>query len=204
LRNRADVAFKAGDKSLGRSYRDASKAIESVIERHLERGGNAELLADFRQARQHIATTYSVEEALQARITGEVNAHNLAAQLRKGKPLTGDLRTIADFATSFPKVSVLFSGKPQLFSPLDFGLGAASLAASGIAAQLGAGSVAALGLAPAALIPLAATLVRPGLRKGALSEVGRRSGFPKDRIRPSGGAVLGGALSGVAGGGGGF
>ncbi len=196
LRNRADVAFNAGDKSLGRSYRDASKAIESVIERHLERGGNAEFLADFRQARQQIATTYSVEDALQGRITGEVNAANLAAQLKKGKPLSGDLRTIADFASSFPQVSTLFKGAPLKFSPLDLAVGGGSIGAAATAS--------AAGLGPAALVPLLGTLARPGMRRAALSEVGRRRGFPRDRIRPSGEAVLGGALSGVAGGGGGF
>jgi len=190
LRNRADVAFRGGDKALGNSYRAASDAIEGVLERHLGRGGEPALVDAFRQARQQIAETYSVQEALQGRITGEVSATQLAAQLKKGKPLTGELRTIADFANTFPSVSRLFVGTAQAFSPLDLG----------VAALGGTGAVTALtlGAGPAAVLPLAAGLARPLLRRGALSEVARRGGLAGETIRPTPGVVTGGALSAVA------
>jgi len=190
LRNRADVAFRGGDKALGNSYRAASNAIESVLERHLGRGGDPALVDAFRQARQQIAETYSVQEALQGRITGEVSATQLAAQLKKGKPLSGELRTIADFANTFPSVSRLFTGTAQAFSPLDLAVGGTSAGIAGTAAVLGAG--------PAALIPLAGTVARPLLRRGALSEVARRSGLSTEAIRPAPGVIPGAALSGVA------
>ncbi len=190
LRNRADVAFRGGDKALGNSYRAASDAIEGVLERHLGRGGDPALVDAFRQARQQIAETYSVQEALQGRITGEVSATQLAAQLKKGKPLSGDLRTIADFANTFPSVSKLFTGTAQAFSPLDLALGGASLGLTGTALSLGAG--------PAGLIPLAGTIARPALRRAALSEVARRSGLAGEVVRPTTGATTGAALSAVA------
>ncbi len=189
LRNRADVAFRNGDKALGNAYRAASNAIEGVLERHLARGESPALLDQFRQARQQIAETYSVEEALQGRITGEVNAANLASQLKKGKPLTGDLRAIADFANTFPSVSRLFTGTVQAFSPIDLG----------VAALGGTGAIAAgaLGAGPVAALPLAIGLARPLLRKGALSEVARRAGVAGESIRPTVGATTGGALSAI-------
>jgi len=190
LRNRADVAFRGGDKALGNSYRAASDAIEGVVERHLGRGGEPALVDAFRQARQQIAETYSVQEALQGRITGEVSATQLAAQLKKGKPLTGELRTIADFANTFPSVSRLFVGTAQAFSPLDLGVAAIGGTGAVTALTLGAG--------PAAVLPLAAGLARPLLRRGALSEVARRGGLTGETIRPTQGVVTGGTLSAVA------
>lgn len=190
LRNRADVAFRGGDKTLGNSYRAASDAIEGAIERHLSRGGDAALLDSFRQARQQIAETYSVQEALQGRITGEVSATQLAAQLKKGKPLSGDLRAIADFANTFPSISKLFVGTAQKFSPLDLGVAAIS----------GTGAIAAgaLGVGPAGILPaVIAGVSRPLLRKGALSEVARRAGVAGESTTPTAGALLGGAAGAV-------
>lgn len=192
LRNRADVAFRQGDKALGNSYRAASDAIEGVLERHLARGGDPALVDSFRQARQQIAETYSVQEALQGRITGEVSATQLAAQLKKGKPLNGDLRAIADFANTFPSVSKLFAGTAQAISPLDVAVGAIGGTTAIAAGSLGAG--------PAAILPsLAVGVARPFLRKGALSEVARRSGLAGESVRPSAGVTAGGALSAIAG-----
>lgn len=184
LRNRADVAFRGGDKTLGNSYRAASDAVEGVMERHLGRGGDPSLVDGFRQARQQIAETYSVQEALQGRITGEVSATQLAAQLKKGKPLSGDLRAIADFANTFPTVSRLFTGTAQAFSPLDLAVGGTSAGIAGTAMALGAG--------PAGLIPLAGTVARPLARRAAL----RRVAEPVDVLRPRAAAIAGAVASG--------
>ncbi len=184
LRNRADVAFRGGDKTLGNSYRAAADAVEGVIERHLKRGGDPALVDGFRQARQQIAETYSVQEALQGRITGEVSATQLAAQLKKGKPLSGELLVIAEFANTFPTVSRLFTGTAQAFSPLDLAVGGTSLGIAGTAVSLGAG--------PAGLIPLAGTVARPLLRKAAL----RKPAPSSESTRPKASAVGGALLSG--------
>ena len=82
------------------------------------------MLNKFREARQLIAKTYSVEKALNP-ATGTVNAANLAAQLKKGKPLSTELKDIAEFNLQFPKATQTteaMGSLPQL-SPLDFATG---------------------------------------------------------------------------------
>lgn len=102
LREKADVAFRAGDKQLGQSFKALSANIEDLIERHLQGIGDTEALAQLRDARQLIAKTYSVQGALNP-ATGNVNALKLGQQLSKGKPLSGDLFTIAQSAQAYPK-----------------------------------------------------------------------------------------------------
>lgn len=106
LRDKADAAFRGGDKGLGKAYREVSKAIEDVIERNLSGRGEAgaELLKQFREARQLIAKTYSVEKALNAS-TGNVNAAKLGSQLARGAPLSGDLATAGRFGQAFPRAA---------------------------------------------------------------------------------------------------
>lgn len=162
LRDKADVAYRAGDKSIGNAYKGAADAIEGVMERHLSRSGDPEALANFRNARQTIAKTYSVENAL---VGGDVSATNLAAQLKKGKPLSGPLETVARFAEEFPKAArpPQGIGSVPAFSPLDLFAGG-----GGAAAGLATGN-------PFAALPLATTLSRPLLRKTALGPIGQRS-----------------------------
>jgi hypothetical protein len=104
LRDKADKAYAGGDKGLGKAYKEVSKALEDVIERNLEAAGNADLMSKFKDARQLIAKTYSVENAFNPS-TGNVVGTKLAAQLAKKKPLSGDLLTAARFAQAFPKAS---------------------------------------------------------------------------------------------------
>lgn len=61
------------------------------------------LLARFRGARKSLAKIHSVEAALKAGKGQAVSAANLAKQLQKGAPLSGDLRTIAESAQNFPR-----------------------------------------------------------------------------------------------------
>jgi hypothetical protein len=121
LRARADQAFRGGDSEMGRAAKGAAKEIEALIERNLDAASMAQtaisqsmgrlrpegrapgvLLADFRDARQLMAQTYTVEKALNS-VTGDISAPVLARELAKGKPLSGELRDIAEAATSFPK-----------------------------------------------------------------------------------------------------
>jgi hypothetical protein len=90
-----------------------------------------QMLRDFREARQLIAKTYSVEKALNP-TTGNIDALKLASELKKGKPLSGGLKDIADFAAQFPKASQRIEGMGSLpqTSPLDWGLGAVTSAAT--------------------------------------------------------------------------
>lgn len=117
LRDSAESAYAKGDKGLGKAYRSASTALEDMLDRAAQQSGSPELVGSFRQARQQIAKSYTVENALNQG-AGTVNANKLAQQLAKGKPLSGYLKTAAQFAQAFPKATQSNVTVPA-FSPLD-------------------------------------------------------------------------------------
>lgn len=131
LRSAADDAFRTGNTDVGRAARAGAAALEDAVEDHLKTIGKPALLQEFRDARQLIAKTYSVEKALNP-ATGTVDAKNLAAQLKKGKPLSGELRSAAEFAARFPRAAQPVEGMGSLpqTSPLDWGLAASVGAAT--------------------------------------------------------------------------
>lgn len=106
LRDKASTAYGQGDKTMGKAYRAVSDAMENVIERNLSARGEdaAALLKNFRDSRQLIAKTYTVEKALND-TTGNVAAQKLGQQLTKGKPLSGELASAARFGQAFPKAA---------------------------------------------------------------------------------------------------
>jgi hypothetical protein len=108
LRDKAATAYTQGDKALGKAYREISGAMEGAIERSLARRGKdaAALLKEFRDARQLIAKSYTAEKALNPQV-GSFNAQKIATELAKGKPLSGDAKKVAEFATAFPKAAKL-------------------------------------------------------------------------------------------------
>lgn len=165
LREKADAAYGAGDKGLGKAIKEAATALEDQLERHLSTTGQpANVLTDFRDARKLIAKTYTVEGALNKE-TGTVSAQKLAAQLNKGKPLSSELEDAARFAARFPKAAQTVEGMGSLpqSSPLDWALG---------------GSLAAATSNPLAL---ASVVARPTARALALSPV------VQNRLAQSGG-----------------
>jgi len=105
--------------------------LEGTLEGYAQSLGRDDLVSDMAKARQLIAKTYSVEKALNP-TTGNVDARNLAKQLAKGKPLTGELKQAAEFAARFPKAAQTVEGMGSLpqTSPLDWatfgGIGAAT------------------------------------------------------------------------------
>jgi hypothetical protein len=118
LRAGADSAFAAGDKSKATALRSASNALENALEAHLSAAGNPDALQAFRDARQLIAQTYSIQKGLNP-TTGDVAAGALAKQLDKGKPLSGNLLTVAQTAQAFPKATQALKEAPKTISPLD-------------------------------------------------------------------------------------
>jgi hypothetical protein len=152
LRTGADDAFRSGNTDVGRASKSIANLLENSVEEHLKKTGSADLLKEFRNSRQLIAKTYSIEKVLN-QTTGSVDAVKLAGQLQKGKPLSGELRQAAEFAQAFPKAARTpeqMGSLPQ-FSPLDVTAGA------GISAIL---------QNPAYLATLG---VRPAARSAALS-----------------------------------
>jgi len=116
-----NLSWKVEDpakKALGLAQREAAGIVEDQLIRHLRAVGKDKLAGQFDKARTTIAKTYSVQSALNDS-TGNVIATKLAAQLRKGKPLSGGLERAARFAEAFPKAA-----GEQLSSPGVSGLDA--------------------------------------------------------------------------------
>lgn len=169
LRETADKAFRQGDNTLGRAAKGAATALEDQLERHLTAAGNPDAVKAFQAARQQIAKTYSVQGALNPS-TGSVSAPKLAKDLAKSKPLSGELRQIAEFSTAFPKATQALKEAPGTVSPLDWfwastaGLGSAST-------PVGAATLIARPLARAAL--LSGPAQRAALREPAPGVIAR-------------------------------
>jgi hypothetical protein len=152
LRNNADKAYRTGDNAIGKANRDAAKAVEDLLERQLTKSGyDSNAVNAFRDARQNIAKTYSIQKAMNAE-TGDIDASKLAKQLNAGKPLTGDIKTVAEFANAFPKATQNVKGSVTALSPLDYAAGGISAASSGNP------------------LALAAVAARPAVRKLLLSD----------------------------------
>lgn len=134
MREGADKAYRAGEAQSGKAYRQAAAALEDALEGHLQGLGQpgADILKGFRDARQTIAKSYTVQGALNPQ-TGAINAIKLAADLRKGKPLSGELRTIGEFGQAFPRAAQSLAESPKAISPLDvMGAGASALGMSSV------------------------------------------------------------------------
>ncbi len=177
MRESADRSFRAGENMAGKAYRHGAAALEDALEGHLQSMGQpaADMLQGFRDARQLIAKSYTVQKALNPQ-TGAVNAIKLAADLAKAKPLSGDLRTIAEFARAFPRAAQLLKEAPNATSPIDWIPAMATAAATGDAT------------------PLLGVGVRPAIRKVLLSrQVQNRAingaGTEVQRLRSSSPAI---------------
>lgn len=117
---------------LGRAQLKVAEALEDLIDRNLQAAGSRDLLTAYRDARTTLAKVYDVEKALNV-ATGNVDAQKVAKLLDKGRPLTGDLRTIAEVSKAFPKATQLQERMGSLpgVSPLDFATFGAISGASG-------------------------------------------------------------------------
>jgi len=179
LRDDADAAYRAGKNGLGKAAKGAADAIEAQLERHIERlEGPGPALQAFREARQQIAKTYSVQKALNE-TTGNVDARKLGALLERGKPLSGELRTAGEFGRAFPKAAQTLKEAPGALSPLDFG------------AAFLSGNPVALAVRPAVRnmllsAPYQAAMTTPNYAPGMVN-----------RLAASGGPALGAGLPGL-------
>lgn len=167
-RQEADAYYNAYKRSAdpeqltkAKIAKDKATSIEDSLEQYASDMGKEDLLPKLRDARQLIAKTYTVENAMN-KTTGTIDAKNLAARLQKGKPMSDELKQIGEFAQAFPKASQ----RPEIIggtigiSPLDY----AVATATGGASMLGGSDKETTGAAT-----LAALLARPGARKAVLS-----------------------------------
>lgn len=125
LRNQAKLnlsplaAADPSKQALGMAQREAAGALEDMIMRHLVANGDEEVAQMFGQARKLIAVSHTIENALNES-TGNVKATELAGQLKRGKPLSGELEIAAKFAQAFPKAAREVTESMPGISPLDF------------------------------------------------------------------------------------
>lgn len=161
LRKDANKAYGNSDKSMGDTYKGAADVLENAIEAHLAKIGEVGKLQKFRDARQLIAKTYTVGDALNP-ATGTVDAQKLAVALKTGEPLTGELKQIGRFGNAFPnatKTTERMGSLPQI-SPLDIVPAALTGGASYVTGHE----------AEATPIGIASLAVRPSMRALALSK----------------------------------
>lgn len=108
LREQASGNFRKGENALAKSQLDISTALESQIARNLEASGDpklANLLEQFKASRQRMAISHTIEDAIRVG-SGSVDAKKLSRDIQNDKFMTGDLKTIAEFANTFPRVNV--------------------------------------------------------------------------------------------------
>lgn len=99
LREEASRHFANGNAAAGRAARQAAAALEGRFERHLMAKGDAQAVEQFRQARKQIATVHQLERALSP--GGNIDAKVLGNALKRGKPLSGELKTIGNTAQAY-------------------------------------------------------------------------------------------------------
>ena len=177
LRDEAKGNFRKGDDALAKAQIDVSNALENQIERSLTASNNAkaaDMLEQFRLSRQRMAVSHTIEDAIKEG-GGSVIASKLARDIQSGKYVSGDVKTIAEFANVFPRVAQTYSqiGTPGAGTMMGRGLGGAAGMGAGflLGGQAGAGAGAAIGA-------FAPEMVSAGMRNYLLSGTAQRNMLP--------------------------
>jgi hypothetical protein len=168
LRSRASDAYAAGRPSAGKAFRSQADELEALVDRHLQDLDNAppDTLNNFRAARQLIAKTHVIGDNLNPS-TGAIDAAGIGQHFKGGAPLTGDLKTIADFANAAPQLTSVPNGVPLPTSPLNTAAGVATAHATGGAS---------LALIPAARLAASRWLIRRNENPALLQPSGKSFG----------------------------
>lgn len=122
LRADSSVGFKSQDPAtlaLAKANGKMANALEGLMERNIEKSSRGFLKA-FRDARQRIAKTYTVENALKGE---NVDAVFLGRQLDKGKPISGRMKDVAEFGQHFKGAAQINPPQQTNFRPVDIAVG---------------------------------------------------------------------------------
>lgn len=184
LRTEAKGNFRKGETTLAKAQIDLSNALENQIERFLASKGqnSSKMLEQFRLSRQRMAVSHTIEDAIREG-GGSVNASKLARDIQSGKYVSGDVKTIAEFANVFPRVMQAPSqiGTPGAATIL--GRGMTGIAGGGIAMLAGADPyTAAAALAAGSVAP---EMLSASLRNYLMSGRGQRRLIPSYESLPS-------------------
>jgi hypothetical protein len=149
-----------------------AQTLETAIEGHAIAAFRPELIKELREARVKIAKSYDVENALNPS-TGNISASFIAGERAKGRPLTGELANIANFADAFPAVARDLEVQPSR-----------ALTRSDLALMAGFGAGGALA---GGLPGVVAGVIPPATRYGLLTPAGQAvlANFPEPFIAPS-------------------
>lgn len=110
--------------STGFVRKEVANRLEDLVERNLERTGQTELLARYKHEREITAKTYDIESAMDP--AGRINMRKLYMISQK-RPLSGNLKLMADFAGTFPEAAQKVSGKTAI-GPWDWMFSAGAVA----------------------------------------------------------------------------
>jgi hypothetical protein len=163
------------DQSKAKAAASIAAKLETQFEEYAKSLGREDLVPAMQEARKLIAKTYSAEKAMNP-TTGNFDARKLADQLKKGKPLSGGLRTAGEFAQQFPKAAQAIEGMGSLpqTSPLDWAVGGSLSAATAnplaMAGVLARPAARALTLSPVVQNRLARQASQPNALAGLLSQ----------------------------------
>jgi hypothetical protein len=176
LKEQGNAALNRGDTAVGHAKLDIAKALENQIERSLTNSGNPVLLDQFKASRQRMAISHTIEDAIREG-GGSVDAKKLAADIQRGKYMTGDLKIAAEFANVFPRVNQRVSaiGTPGAGTMLQNSLSGMVASAGGAAfgSQYG-GTAAAAG----ALLPIVPAATSAIMRQRLLSAAAQANAIP--------------------------
>ena len=152
LRKDASAAYSSADKDPIKLERaSASRAVADQLEGLFEANlaDKPGVLSEFQSQRMQLAKIGTVERAMNP-TTGEINLRKLASMHEKNPKLfTGNIKTVADFASTFPNAAKKVTGQKA-----DIGLFDAAVAGTALAAGhvwLAAGELGSRLAAPAAI-----------------------------------------------------
>jgi hypothetical protein len=194
LKEQGNAALNRGDTAVGHAKLDIAKALENQIERSLTNSGNPNataLLDQFKASRQRMAISHTIEDAIREG-GGSVDAKKLAADIQRGKYMTGDLKIAAEFANVFPRVNqrVGAIGTPAAGTMLQNSLSGMVASAGGAAfgSQYGGTAAAAGALLP--MVPAATSaimrqrLLSAGAQANAIPNYGRYDNLAQGIMNP--------------------
>lgn len=135
LRDKASGAYRTGDAQAGAAYKGVSKVLEDAIDSHLSNQGGAaaDTMANFRDSRQKFAIIHSIEENRNP-TTGNVLSPKLAAALKRGEYLSGNLEVAARSAGQAEKSGAF--AEPTKTAGSHLGLAGALLGGGALAEML--------------------------------------------------------------------
>lgn len=167
LRYDGEANLISGDpanRSLGQAQKFAAKQLEDLAERNLKNFNQPDVMSNFKQARQDIAKSYTIEKSLNA-VTGDVSGAKLGQRAAQGKIVPSELQALADAAAAYPTAFQNTSriGSVPGISPLDVGAAGIAAASSGSPSMLGT------------------VMGRPVVRAGITSPIYQRNMLPSSQ-----------------------